>query len=241
MNNVSASRSIPAAIGKAAGAAKLSEEALIALVGELTGAYPNPEDSTPPGPWDPLIRAALQRMACLFGPGNEPWAPMTGPSDSQHLPSSSSLRLVAARHPEVWDLLRTGPLARAGLHAQPLLAGKSFVAAIAEEVIERASFMHEIANLLGPHSGERRAVAVDNYVSRFVDEFCARGKIRWPYSMPPPSWFQRELSAADLLTIGTRLRRAAAESFHSDLGRALDAASAQLIERAIEKLQPEQL
>jgi len=52
----------------------ISREAIVSLVGQLTGGYPDPDNPSPPGPWDPVIRRAWERFRVAFNPGPEPWA-----------------------------------------------------------------------------------------------------------------------------------------------------------------------
>ncbi|MCI0599887.1 MAG: hypothetical protein L0Y60_10260 [Beijerinckiaceae bacterium] len=46
----------------------ISQRALVSLIGQLINGNPDPENPQSPGPWDPVIRKALQRM--LWGAGN---------------------------------------------------------------------------------------------------------------------------------------------------------------------------
>ena len=53
----------------------IAQDKLFALVRALTGNARGREDDEkplPPGPWDPVIRVALERIA-VFGPRPEPW------------------------------------------------------------------------------------------------------------------------------------------------------------------------
>src|SRR5262245_21560085 len=51
----------------------MSRKGFISLLSELMGSYPNPDDATPPGPWDPVIRKALDRIRWASGPQPDPW------------------------------------------------------------------------------------------------------------------------------------------------------------------------
>ena len=46
---------------------------LVSLVNHLIGAYPNPDDPEPIGPWGPIVRKALEHYRVVFGPQPEPW------------------------------------------------------------------------------------------------------------------------------------------------------------------------
>lgn len=57
----------------------LTAQALLSLFG-LPSAFPNPDDSNPPGPWGPVIRRAEERVRFVLGPSPEPWRDVFGPS-----------------------------------------------------------------------------------------------------------------------------------------------------------------
>ena len=70
----------------------LSARALTALVSQLTTGYPNPEGpENPPGPLDPYIRKALERSVIGAGTSSHLW------------------RVIAEKHPEIWDVIGGGP------------------------------------------------------------------------------------------------------------------------------------
>jgi hypothetical protein len=52
---------------------RISRKALVSMVSQLVGGYPNPEDPDPPGPWGPVIRRAVDRVRWVSGPHPEPW------------------------------------------------------------------------------------------------------------------------------------------------------------------------
>ena len=57
----------------------LTAPALLSLFGP-SSAFPNPDDSNPPGPWGPVIRRAEERVRSILGPSPEPWDEVFGPS-----------------------------------------------------------------------------------------------------------------------------------------------------------------
>ena len=70
----------------------LSARALTALVSQLTTGYPNPDGpEDPPGPLDPYIRKALERSVIGAGTGTNLW------------------RVIAEKHPEIWDVIGGDP------------------------------------------------------------------------------------------------------------------------------------
>ena len=111
--NVTAHRSIGSGRNRSRhGAAKpgprpppkhLSARALTALVSQLTTGYPNPDGpENPPGPLDPYIRRALERSVIGAGAGGYLW------------------RVIAEKHPEIWDVIGGDPQSQVALNPQPL-------------------------------------------------------------------------------------------------------------------------
>lgn len=53
---------------------QISSRTLAILFGQLTGrGNPNPDDPLPGGPWGPVVRNALERLAVRVAPHPEPW------------------------------------------------------------------------------------------------------------------------------------------------------------------------
>jgi hypothetical protein len=148
---------------------EISRQQLVALVSELLGANPNPDDTTPPGPWDPIIRKALERL----GPHPEPWKPVFGPG------------------PQPWNRVALNPLPPKAV----------FAAAIAQEIIDRASLMQEIADAL-PQAGGQQGIIAGGYLSRFIDD-CGNDRL-WGKRPFPPRRDEDEdkLTALELLVMG---------------------------------------
>jgi hypothetical protein len=85
----------------------------------VTGAYPDPENPQPPGPWDPVIRRALTRLRDSMGPNPQPWR-VFGPT------------------PDPWRVF--GPTPNPWRLAAIL---------VAEEVVDYASRLQDFADLTG--------------------------------------------------------------------------------------------
>ena len=73
----------------------IPRKVLASLISQAIGSYPNPDDPMPPGPWDPYIRKALDRLKwfsalgfSVRGPSPEPW-------------------IVAGPDPEPWRFVYT--------------------------------------------------------------------------------------------------------------------------------------
>src|SRR6187549_2463608 len=148
----------------------LSARALTALVSQLTTGYPHPDGPEhAPGPLDPYIRKALERSVVGTGMGTNLW------------------RVIAEKHPEIWDVIGGDPLSAVALNPQPLPPRSAFLAALILEVTERMTDVCELADLIPRPGGERGNILVAGHVARFVDDICANGlKIKWPLPWPPP-------------------------------------------------------
>jgi hypothetical protein len=199
----------------------LSARALTALVSQLTTGHPNPDGPEPtPGPLDPYIRRALERTAMGPGIGTNLW------------------RVIAEKHPEIWDVIGGDPQARVSLNPQPLPPRSAFLAAIVLEFAERMTLVAEIADLIPRPGGERGIVIVGGHVARFIDEICASGMhVRWPMPWPAPPWFADCLSGADLIVMGTQFQQSAATTMDRELGRTFADAAHALLEAGAAKLQ----
>jgi len=198
----------------------LSARALTALVSQLTTGYPHPDGpAATPGPLDPYIRKALERLAVGTGVGTNLW------------------RVVAEKHPEIWEVIGGDPQARASLNPQPLPPRSAFVAAIVLEFTERMILVAEIADLIPRPGGERGIIIVDGHTAKFVDDICTSGlHVRWPLPWPAPPWFSDSLNGADLIVMGTQFQQSAAITMDRDLGRTFADAAHALLEAGAARL-----
>jgi hypothetical protein len=132
----------------------VSGPTLVKSLGDLLGAYPAPDDSRLPGPWDPVIQKAALTMRWLWGPGPQPW--------------------IAGPQPDPW-ITATTPGVIAGLNPQPLPPRLSFALALAAELIGRMAGLQDIADALPEQRG-----AVQDHIARqlgsFIDD-CGNGAI----------------------------------------------------------------
>jgi hypothetical protein len=197
----------------------LSARALTALVSQLTTGHPNPGPEETPGPLDPYIRKALERTAVGSGIGASLW------------------RIIAEKHPEIWDVIGGDPQARVSLNPQPLPPRSAFLAGIILEFTERMTLVAEIADLIPRPGGERGIIIVSGHVARFVDGICGNGlHIRWPLPWPAPVWFSDSLNGADLIVMGTQFQQSAAIAMDRELGRTFADAAHALLEAGAARL-----
>lgn len=198
----------------------LSARALTALVSQLTTGYPHPDGPEhAPGPLDPYIRKALERSVVGTGMGTNLW------------------RVIAEKHPEIWDVIGGDPLSAVALNPQPLPPRSAFLAALILEVTERMTDVCELADLIPRPGGERGNILVTGHIAKFVDDICGNGmRIRWPFPWPSPHWFSDSLSGADLIVMGTQFQQCAAIAMDRDLARTFADAAHALLEAGAARL-----
>jgi hypothetical protein len=197
----------------------LSARALTALVSQLTTGHAYPDAGDTPGPLDPYMRRALERTAVGSGIGAGLW------------------RLIAEKHPEIWDVIGGDPQARVGLNPQPLPPRSAFLASVVLEFTERMTLVAELADLIPRPGGDRGVIVVAGHVAGFVDGICANAlHIRWPLPWPAPSWFADTLSGADLIVMGTQFQQSAAIAMDRELGRTFADAAHALLEAGAARL-----
>jgi hypothetical protein len=198
----------------------LSARALAALVSQLTTGYAaQAADEGAPGPLDPYIRKALERSALLGAEGTNLW------------------RVIAEKHPEIWEVIGGDPTSRLALNPQPLPPRSAFLASVVAVFAERMTDVGELADLIPRPGGERGIVIVGGHVATFVDELCANGfRMRWPYPWPAPSWFSDSLGGPDLIVMGTQFQQAAALALDRELGRTFADAAHALLEAGAARL-----
>jgi hypothetical protein len=198
----------------------LSARALTALVSQLTTGYANPGGSEePPGPLDAYIRKALERSVLGAGQNGSLW------------------RVIAEKHPEIWDIIGGDPHSAVALNPQPLPPRSAFLASIVVVFTERMIDVCELADLIPRPGGERGSILVAGHVARFVDDICGNGlKIQWPLPWPPPPWFSASLTGADLIVMGTQFQQCAVIALDRDLGRTFADAAHALLEAGAARL-----
>lgn len=212
---------------------QISQEKLLAAVRAVTGRTQGREDDDhplPPGPWDPVIRTALERVIS-FGPLPDPWV------RSSEL-AKLILTLVIKLRPELSDALKPHSLIDlVALNPQPLPPRAAFLTALARTVVERAELIQEIADAQG--QGEQQGIIiVGGYPVRFADELCPeKFRFKWPLPHPPPPWFKQELDGVDLLMLATEFDQAAKGAFSPALRQGLADASAKFAQTGLSRMQ----
>jgi hypothetical protein len=144
------------------------------------------------GPWDAVARYALASTA-TFGPYPEQW------------------RLASLR----FESQTQGA-------SQPMLRRFAFFVGIARAVISRAELFAEIAEFMRRGGDGCGVVLFQEYVARFVDDFCGpQFRLRYPFHGPRPGWYCETLDGVDLTAISTELEQAAKQTASPELARSL--------------------
>ncbi len=229
----------------------ITQDKLLAFVRDMIGVNSGREDDEhplPPGPWDPVIRVALQQVDS-FGPSPEPWRVF----DSSSIPSRT-VRSAFGPHPEPWKILLTSILAKhpeiydaiggghrfgeeVALNPQPLPPRYAFVVAAARALISRAELLQEIADATRREGTQQGIIIVGGFTRRFTDDWCGNGfRLRWPFPGPRPHWFTDKLSGIDFVVMATQFHQAAKDAFSPDLRRDLGDASAKFVEAGLSKM-----
>jgi hypothetical protein len=230
---------------------QVSQEQLLTLVRTLISGSRGREDEEhplPPGPWDPIIRVALERLS-VFGPQPEPWRvfgqdaalrraeAVFGPRPE---PWQVVFASILTRHPEIWDALGGGHSfgEEVALNPQPLPPRFALLTSVAQAVISRAELLQEIADATRREGEEQGIIIVSGYLARFVDDFCGTEfRPKWLFPGPPPPWFADELKGIDLVVMATQFEQAAREAYSPELRQNLADANARLVEAGLAKLQ----
>ncbi len=236
-------------------ALSITPEKFLAFVSEMLGGNRGREDDEhplQPGPWDPVIRAALRKVfgplpdPWVFGPFPEPWVfgPHPEPWDifdgsqlrhGSNVGWKAALASILAKHPGIWDVIGGGRRGEeVGLNPQPLPPRYAFLSAVVQTVVSRAELMQEIADVAERAGTERGIIVVGGYTSQFADDWCGNGfKLRWPFPGPHPNWFPKELNGMDLVVMAAQFERAAKETFSPDLRQSLENTSKKLAEKGL--------
>jgi hypothetical protein len=206
------------------------------------------EHPLPPGPWDPVIRVALEQIQS-FGPRPEPWKighadrlPSRTAEFSEPVPDAWKVVFgsMFAKHPEMFDALGGGHSFgdEVALNPQPLPPRYAILIAVARAVIRRAELFQEIGDAMSRDGSQQGIIIVGGYTSRFSDDWCATGfKLKWPFPGPRPHWFPHELDGLDLLVLATQFDHAAKETYSPDLRKHLANAGTRFVEAGMSRMQ----
>jgi hypothetical protein len=183
-------------------------------------AYANPDDPQPPGPWDPYIRPAFEKV---FGPFPEPW---------RWSSESRRIRNLAHTIPSAWDGIN--PLESVALNPQPLPPRWAIALEFVRRAAERLVAIQETADVITSNNGgERGIIVVGGKISELVEFVCGMPWRKWPIPDPNPD---PRLSATELLLAGAELVNVSEMTTNERLGNELAEAGRKLIYEGLERL-----
>ncbi len=210
----------------------ITREQVLKIVGLAFGGsdeYPNPDEPHKPGPWDPIIREALERTK-VFGPHPEPWR--------DRFDAERILRIIARRFPQIWDAIGGGHgFDEVALNPQPLPPRYKFVKELAQVIINRAGLIRDIAANLRVENFEERGIIVvgGRDFLTMIDDWCGND-FRLKRPKPRPPWWNDSFDALSYLILAAQFEQAAHETAYKDLHRTFNEAGAKLIDAALARL-----
>lgn len=223
----------------------VSRSALVALINHLLEGYPDPDSSTPDGPWDPVIRQAFYRTRWSSGPFPIPWrVGEPGPQPwSVFEPSPWS---AFGPQPDPWrtsDPWRMGVAFRsrydwAALNPQPLPPRITLVVELAHEVIDRTSLLYDLAGAFGEAAEARAQEVADSRLTQFIDD-CGNGRIplRWPRP-PRGNGTPEAVHPVELVVMGVQFVLAAQTAVSERLQQGLSETGARLLDMGLARVGP---
>jgi hypothetical protein len=174
--------------------------------------YPNPDGEPTPGPWDPLIRRAFEKV---FGPFPEPW---------RFSFESRRARELARIKPEAWDGI-DDRFSSVALNPQPLPPRWRFPIEFARAAMDRFETIQETAEIIGPETGgDRGIIVVGGKISELVDEVCGTN---FPRKFPIPP---RGHEGVTLMLIGMEFLKGSKTTANPELGGHFASAGRRLID-----------
>ena len=212
----------------------LSREKFTAFVSGLLGQNPNPEDDPQPGPWDPVIRLAFEKV---FGPQPEPWREVFGPIPvpwrTRFESVNERLRLLAQTMPEIRDVIG-GRINLVALNPQPLPPVSAFAIEFVRQAVDRLVLIQETADIING-GNERGIIVVGGKISELVDFVCGNNFPR-PIPRSRPGDPEPSLTGHELILMGSELVRHSKTIGNETLGREFTAAGEKLIDVGLERI-----
>jgi hypothetical protein len=227
----------------------ISREKFTTFVSGLLEGRPNPEgDPQPPGPWDPYIRQALDRVlepqpqSRIAGPFPEPWRMRFESSFDPSQPwrtrfetTDERLQSLARVRPEVWDVIGHGGFDRVALNPQPLPPRWAVAVEFVRLASDRIALIQETADVINNTGGERGIIVVGGKISELIEFVCGNS---FPRKIPPapgPGSDPR-LAGHELVLMGAEFVRSSKSVANEKLGREFAAAGERLINAGLERL-----
>jgi len=112
-----------------------------------------------------------------------------------------------------------------------------YAQALAQEVIDRATIMQEVADALPQVGNTHGIIIIGGMLGRFIDD-CGTGRIRQGHRPPPPRHTDDlRMAAFELVSMAAQFEQSAAATNHEGLRQEFAKASARLLEIGVGRLQ----
>ena len=134
----------------------------------------------------------------------------------------------------------SNPFARVALNPQPLPPRLHFAMVLAQELVERATMMHEVNDGVNQNGEQRGIIIVGGYINKFVDEICPTPPVikfpkrHWP--LPPEPDPHPDWTGLELAVIGTHFLNEARFAGNKDIQHIFNAAGEKLLEVATSRM-----
>lgn len=178
---------------KALSKENFSQQTVNTFVSTVLGGYPNPDDPQPPGPWDPVIRTALERLR----PEPDPWTSRIGSN-------LAAFRVIAKKFPAIWDVIGDGRIDSVALNPQPLPPREAFALEFARAAVDRLLLIQETADAIASNGDRQGIIVVGGRISELVDEICGTNfPKKFPIPPRPGPDPDPRLTGTELVLIGS--------------------------------------
>ena len=186
----------------------ISHKALMAILNSFIGGYPDPDNSLPPGPVDPIIRRTFDRVRYQLAPQPEPW-------------------LASLPNPSI----------QVALNPQPLPPRLAYTTVLAQEIINSITNLQDIADTLPEDAQARVGEVANRRLQVFLDEYCGTTPPKSPFPGPRPrNGVVQGFNSLELVVLGTQFEAAATTLMNEGLQQALSTAGTKLIEQGTAQL-----
>ncbi len=222
---------------------RISREQLLSIVSAFVGGTQvrgDDQHREAPGPWDPVIRVALEQVR-LFDLAREHGQLSSGdPENDARDPRSLLFRAVLSGHSGSAGVSssshRFGD--EVALNPQPLPPRYAIFVAATQAVIRRAELLQELASAASSEGSSRSIIIVGGYTGRFTDDWSRKGfTLRWPFPGPRPRWFPHQPDGIDLVVIATQFDQAAHEAFSPELREHFASAAERFADAGLSRIQ----
>lgn len=204
----------------------ITQQKINTFVSTVLGVYPNPDDPQPPGPWDPVIRTALERL----GPSPDPWT-------SRFESNLAAFRAIARKFPAIWDTIGDGRFDSVALNPQPLPPREAFALEFARAAVDRLQLIQEVADAVASYGDREGIIVVGGRISELVDEICGTNfPKKFPIPPRPGPDPDPRLSGTELVLMGSQFLATSGIVANEQLRNEFTAAGERLVNEGLNRI-----